>query len=150
LIVLSQIAGRVLSPAVNDPGTAIDVIGTLVRLFTQWAEPAPADVDTAASVNDRVEVPALAVQDMFDDAFISLARDGAGSIEVAMRLQKALWSLAQLDDVPMGEAAKRHARTALQRARLALVLPHDVTTIESIAAALLDSDAAATADPVRG
>jgi uncharacterized membrane protein len=150
LIVLSQIAGRVLSPAVNDPGTAIDVIGTLVRLFTQWAEPAPADVDTAASVNDRVEVPALAVQDMFDDAFISLARDGAGSIEVAMRLQKALWPLAQLDDVPMGEAAKRHARTALQRARLALVLPHDVTTIESIAAALLDSDAAATADPVRG
>ena len=39
LVVLSEIASRALSPAVNDPGTAIDVIGTLVRLFARWSEP---------------------------------------------------------------------------------------------------------------
>lgn len=33
LVVLSEIASRALSPAVNDPGTAIDIIGTFVRLF---------------------------------------------------------------------------------------------------------------------
>jgi uncharacterized membrane protein len=39
LIVLSEIASRALSPAVNDPGTAIDIIGTFVRLFARWSEP---------------------------------------------------------------------------------------------------------------
>ncbi len=39
LIVLSEIASRALSPAVNDPGTAIDIIGTLVRLFALWGTP---------------------------------------------------------------------------------------------------------------
>ncbi len=33
LVVLSEIANRALSPAVNDPGTAIEVIGAYVRLF---------------------------------------------------------------------------------------------------------------------
>ncbi len=33
LIALSEIAARALSPAVNDPGTAIGIIGTFIRLF---------------------------------------------------------------------------------------------------------------------
>ena len=37
LCVLAEIASRALSPAVNDPGTAIDVIGRGVRLLAQWA-----------------------------------------------------------------------------------------------------------------
>ncbi len=147
LVVLSQIAGRALSPAVNDPGTAIDVIGTLVRLFTQWATPETDETDDA-DVNNRVEVPALATQDMFDDAFTSLARDGAGSIEVAGRLQKAFQSLAHLDDVQMRQAARSHARTALARARLALALPQDLESLEAQAAALLPLEV--TVDPVSG
>lgn len=147
LVVLSQIAGRALSPAVNDPGTAIDIISSLVRLFAQWAQPEPTVADCD---NNRIEVPALAVQDMFDDAFTSLARDGAGSIEVALRLQMAFHALAELDDLPMQGAAVHHARTALARARLALALPQDVATLESAAARLLDTDIAGGADPVRG
>ncbi|MEO7937991.1 MAG: DUF2254 domain-containing protein [Burkholderiaceae bacterium] len=138
LVVLSEIAGRALSPAVNDPGTAIDVIGTLVRLFTQWATPTP-DETLAAGASSRVEVPALEAQDMFDDAFTSLARDGAGTIEVAMRLQKAFQSLAFLNDPPMRAAATTHAQTALARARLALALPQDLANLESVAAPLTDS-----------
>lgn len=129
LVVLSQIAGRALSPAVNDPGTAIDIIGALVRLFVQWAQPlAP---DAAASTHDRVEVPALQVEDMFDDAFTSLARDGAPTVEVGIRLQKALHALAQLGDVPMQAAAARHACLALERARLALALPQDLDALRA-------------------
>jgi uncharacterized membrane protein len=131
LVVLSQIAGRALSPAVNDPGTAIDIIGALVRLMVQWAEPAGADVE--ASTHDRVEVPALQVDDMFDDAFTSLARDGAPTVEVGIRLQKAFRSLGHLSDVPTREAAQRHARVALERARLALQLPQDVAALQSVA-----------------
>lgn len=40
LSVLSEIASRALSPAVNDPGTAIDIVGRGVRCFTQWANQA--------------------------------------------------------------------------------------------------------------
>jgi len=62
LAVLSEIACRALSPAVNDPGTAIKVVGTLLRLFTLWSQPATAE-DEHVRVSDRVEVPEVSVRD---------------------------------------------------------------------------------------
>jgi uncharacterized membrane protein len=38
LAVMSEIASRALSPAMNDPGTAIDVIGRTTRLMGLWAK----------------------------------------------------------------------------------------------------------------
>ncbi|MBE7219343.1 MAG: DUF2254 domain-containing protein, partial [Caulobacteraceae bacterium] len=35
-VVLGEVAAKALSPGINDPGTAIDVIGTAVRLLTDW------------------------------------------------------------------------------------------------------------------
>ncbi|MEP6889726.1 MAG: DUF2254 domain-containing protein [Nitrospirota bacterium] len=132
LIVLSEIASRALSPAVNDPGTAIDIIGTYVRLFARWSEPRKeGDIHTAAC--DRVEVPAISVRDMFDDAFTAIARDGAGTIEVAVRLQKALRSLALVGDAAMRDAAMHHARLALARAEMALELTEDVAVVRDAA-----------------
>lgn len=52
LVVLAEIADRALSPAVNDPSTAIDVIGTLTRLLCNWR---PDNQQTAVK-NDRVAV----------------------------------------------------------------------------------------------
>src|SRR5690606_22521020 len=43
LLALSEIADKALSPGINDPGTAINVIGTLVRLFTLWQSPLEQD-----------------------------------------------------------------------------------------------------------
>ncbi len=40
-VVLSEIACRALSPAVNDPGTAIDVATTSARLLCEWGSAAP-------------------------------------------------------------------------------------------------------------
>jgi uncharacterized membrane protein len=37
---------------------------------------------------DRIAVPELTIEDLFEDAFRPLARDGAGNIEVMIRLQK--------------------------------------------------------------
>ncbi len=132
LIVLSEIAGRALSPAVNDPGTAIGIVGTLVRLFTLWSQP---DEGLAAQPVefDRVEAPALQIEDMFDDAFTAIARDGAGAVEVGMRLQKALRSLASLEDDAMRVAALRHAQYALARGELALPLQRDIDAIRTLA-----------------
>ncbi len=115
LIVLSEIASRALSPAVNDPGTAIDIIGTFVRLFALWSEPIE-EGDKQPSEYDRVEVPEISLQDLFDDAFGAMERDGAGTLEVGVRLQKAFQSLAWIGDGMMRDVAQRHSRLALARA----------------------------------
>ncbi|MGK2940649.1 MAG: DUF2254 domain-containing protein [Immundisolibacter sp.] len=146
LVVLSEIAGRALSPAVNDPGTAIDIIGTLVRLFTLWSEPTPTE-DEQAPKYDRVEVPKISVRDMFDDAFTAIARDGAGVVEVSVRLQKALHSLALIGHPEMRDAAEYHGRLALKRTQIALDVAEDLTAVRD-AAKFTESATSSETQPV--
>lgn len=138
LVALSEIAGKALSPGVNDPGTAIDVIGTLVRLFTLWREPLTQD-EAQSLVYDRVWVPTLSVDDMFDDAFTAIARDGAGIVEVAIRLQKALRVLATQGDDAMIRAATRHSYSALARSERIMSHADDREAVRSVALAQPDT-----------
>jgi len=131
LIVLSEIASRALSPAVNDPGTAIIIIGTFIRLFTLWSEPIE-EGDTRTPDCDRVKVPEISLRDMFDDAFTAIARDGAGIIEVAGRLQKAFKSLASIGDATMRDVAMHHARLALDRAENVIKLQEDIEVLRKL------------------
>lgn len=131
-VVLSEIASRALSPAVNDPGTAISVTGTLVRLFFLWTQCGHAAQETEVRC-DRVSVPELVLADMFDDAFTGIARDGAALVEVVVRLLKALESLAALGDAPMRDAALRHARCTLKRAEKGLTFPPDLAVVREAA-----------------
>lgn len=55
LAVLAGIAQRALSPAVNDPGTAIDILGRTVRLLAPWAQRREAALEFS-----RIWVPPLA------------------------------------------------------------------------------------------
>jgi uncharacterized membrane protein len=132
LVVLTEIAGRALSPAVNDPGTAIDIIGRMVRLLVLWSAPTGTD-ETTSTVYDRVEVPELQIDDLFDDAFTAIARDGAGHVEVGTRLQKALAALSLVGPAPMRDAAIRHARLALARAEREMNIPEDVSLLRELA-----------------
>lgn len=125
LIALSEFADKALSPGINDPGTAIHVIGTLVRLLTRWQSPLEPD-KLQAITYDRVSVPELLIDDLFDDAFTAVARDGAGTVEVAIRLQKALYALAETGDMAMINAAKNHSRMALKRSKHAMSLSDDI------------------------
>lgn len=93
LIALAEIASRALSPSTNDPGTAIQVIGAIHRVFTV-VESTPKDEEVAYS---QVQVAAVPLEDLVDDAFRPIARDGAGMIEVQLRLQKCLGALAAAD-----------------------------------------------------
>ncbi|MEO5699810.1 MAG: DUF2254 domain-containing protein [Casimicrobiaceae bacterium] len=131
IVALSEIASRALSPAVNDPGTAIDITGTFVRLFAAWAAPLDDDVELAEITCDRVRVPELDVRDMLDDAFTGIARDGAGILEVQIRLQKALQSLATVGDAGMRAAAVAHSRLALARAEKAMTLAEDMAAVRA-------------------
>lgn len=128
LVVLSEIAGRALSPAVNDPGTAIDIVGTLIRLLSQWIVPLAAD-DQGLPKHTRVEVPTLSLRDMFDDAFTAIGRDGAPVVEVSVRLQKALLCLAEMGDAEMREAAEYHKLLALSRAEAVMKVEEDLAAV---------------------
>ena len=135
LVVLSEIAARALSPAVNDPGTAIDIIGTYVRLFTQWCKPVDAADEPASETEfSRIYIPELRMSDMFDDAFTAIARDGAAMLEVQVRLQKALKTLAAIGNDAMRIEAHRHSQLALSRAEKAIDCQPHIEIIRSIAA----------------
>lgn len=130
LIVLSEIASRALSPAVNDPGTAIDIIGRMIRLFSFWSEN-HMQQSVSTPLFDRVQVPELSIQDMFDDAFTSLARDGSGNIEVSLRLQKAFLALSTTQDPAIQKQSKIHAQMALERQEKALQTSHDLELVRA-------------------
>lgn len=112
VIALTEIGSRALSAATNDPGTAIEVIASLQRVFARALAAEP-DADVAY---ERVWVPAPMLTDLVDDAFRPLARDGAADVEVQVRLQKCLASLAASAPARAG-VFRDAARAAFARSR---------------------------------
>lgn len=130
LAVLAEIASRALSPSMNDPGTAIDVIGRAVRILSCLpgnAKPQPSE-ETCCP---QVWIPALRLEDLFEDIFTPIARDGAALIEVQVRLQKALQALAERGE-QFRAIAEQHAEVAFRRAEAVLVLEDDVALLREL------------------
>lgn len=124
LSVLAEIADRALSPAVNDAGTAIDVLGRLTRLLSEWRPDAP----DASVEHERVSAPQLRARDLMEDAFRPIARDGAGTIEVVLRLLHGLEVIAEANPFLRQEAIQA-ATDAAQRAERALQAPSDINAL---------------------
>jgi uncharacterized membrane protein len=137
LAVMSEIASRALSPAMNDPGTAIDVIGRTTRLMALWAKGSASDEAPEEAPYPRVHAPPLAAGDLFEDAFMLIARDGAGMIEVQLRIQKALGALARTGDETFRAAALYQASLARERAEAGLALAADRIRLREAAASPL-------------
>jgi uncharacterized membrane protein len=138
--VLAEIASRALSPGINDPGTAIDVIGRGVRLFAEWLAPEPAErgSDTAGDEVSfpNVWVPPLATADLLDDFFDPIARDGAALAEIQIKLQKGFLTLRAIGGERLQATLERHALRALAHAEAALVLDDDKCIVRALAARL--------------
>ncbi|NLD70078.1 MAG: DUF2254 domain-containing protein [Limnobacter sp.] len=130
LIVLAEIASRSLSAAVNDSGTAISVLGALVRILDRWSR----RDESPAPRYERVFVPELDIDDLFDDAFAPIARDGAGIVEVGLRLQKSLAMLAAVGDAETRDAARRLSALALEHASCSLKLESELARLRAAAA----------------
>ena len=129
LQVLAEVASRALSPAVNDPGTAIDVIGRAVRLL------APSGSRRELVLrHPHIWVPEIRMQDLFEDVFRPIARDGAALVEVQMRLQKALADLSRINPAAFGRAAAQASAEALARAEAALSIEADKQILRELAA----------------
>ena len=133
LIVLSEIASKALSPGINDPGTALDVLVRQTRLLSLWARRESHDGEPA--LYDRLHAPDLKTGDLFDDAFDAVERDGAGLVEVGVRVQAALKALAASGDYQTAAAAGRHSRRALTRAEEALAHADDFARLRCVAIA---------------
>lgn len=120
LVVLSEVASRALSPAVNDPGTAIDVLRAGTRVLAAFhrsrAEPEPPQYE-------HVAAPDIDLAQAYEEFFSPIARDGAGVIEVQEVLQGALAHLAGQGG---GVIARREAEDARSVSVAELAHPRDL------------------------
>lgn len=149
LCVLAEIASRALSPAVNDPGTAIDIIGRGVRLLSKWVR-----FDDAAKKAEigcpNVRVPSIALGDMLDDIFAPIERDGAGMLEIQLRLQKAFIALVAADRDAFSPAVQGHSASTVKRSELALKLDDEKIAVRELAARVTDCDERHGGSPFNG
>lgn len=70
--------------------------------------------------------------DLFDDAFMLMARDGAGLVEIQLRLQKSLAALGRIGHGEFRQAAREQAELALARADVAMALAHDKQRLHAL------------------
>ena len=129
LIALSEIASRALSPGINDPGTAISIINSYVRLFHLWFK----KNDTVSSPDikyTRIEVPEIVPEDIFTDAFRPIARDGAGNIEVMIRIQKAFTSIYSFVPNEVKNIVIANSREANERAEKSFAYTGDIEQLK--------------------
>lgn len=130
LIALSEISSRALSPGINDPGTAINVLAALVRVLASDPD-GPVSEEKNTPEHPRVHVAALSEDDLTDAAFMPTARDGAGMIEVAIRLQKSLFAIAGSNNGALAAAAKRMSILAAGRSLETLTFAADRERLEA-------------------
>lgn len=113
LIVLSEIAQRALSPAVNDPGTAIAVLGSQTRLLINaLATP----LDTTASVCDRVTAAAAQPEALVAVAYEAIARCSMSQFDVMQQWLRHLAALVANAPPAVQAAAIQLVQRVLARA----------------------------------
>jgi uncharacterized membrane protein len=127
LIALSEIASRALAPATNDPGTGIEVLNALLRVFLTL-RPGAAGDDEEKTHSVYIGRPTMA--DMLTDAFGPILREGIAEVEVSLRLTATLAALhANLPDArsEIERWADRHAK------RVAAAMPDadDLTAFDT-------------------
>lgn len=116
LIVLAEIAQRALSPAVNDPGTAIAVLGSQTRLLVRTLATPP---DPDADRFHRVSAVAAPLEALVVLAYEPIARNGLDHDEVIHQLLRHLEAL--MLNAPPGviDQARALVRNTLARAERA-------------------------------
>lgn len=116
MIVLGEIASRALSAAINDPGTAIDIVGRVIRLLTLWSQGAALHEDVKYQ---NLYVLPLQTTDLLEDGIAPFARYGATAVEVQVRLLKGLYALRHMGDEEFRATIRNYAEICLERVKAA-------------------------------
>ena len=127
LLVLSEIASRALSPSLNDPGTAIDVVSRQERLLWEWGTTPRSD---ATPTYSRIFVTEVSPESLMEFAFAGVARDGAGFLEVQRRLLHALDALQDAGNDRLASAARDWAKHTYDYGQSALAIEWERTQME--------------------
>ena len=122
LLVMSEIGSKALSPGINDPGTAIDVLNRSARILSLYQDETAGD---SAPAHDRLRVRPMDPTDLITAAYSGIARDGAGEVEVQQRLQRCLAGLMEHPDEGLQKAAEDLGREYLDRALEAITWAPD-------------------------
>jgi uncharacterized membrane protein len=120
LTALSEIACRALSPGINDPGTAIDMIGRVQRILGR----AGAFRGGAPQLAHLWLVP-LRHETLVRNGFAAIAREAGTATEVHAALARALEALMDRGHPEMQDAAREFAAEARARADRAVEFPPD-------------------------
>ncbi|MDA9865498.1 DUF2254 domain-containing protein [bacterium] len=92
---MRETASKALSPGINDPGTAVEVIARLERLLWDDLQAPRSDDDPRF---DRVYVKQLSEDVMIDLAFREIARDGAAFVDVLLAISDAISTMKRRCD----------------------------------------------------
>ncbi|SHJ50224.1 Uncharacterized membrane protein [Palleronia salina] len=131
LIVLSEIAMRALSPGINDPRTAIDVIGRLAKLMATHPQEAEMEEPSAPHVFVHPMDRGTALLATLDP----IARDGRTFVEVQLSVQRAYATLTKHRDASVSDAAMALSARALSYARDGILMIEDMHRIAAVAPA---------------
>lgn len=124
-IVLSEAAQRALSPAVNDPGTAINVMAIMMSLLLNDTE-----TEQEKAEYDRLSIRPLDCKELIRDGFAPISRDGAGILEVNLVMQKVLAGIwRNVPEKEIAEAALTMASQSLERAKQTIAFEPEVALL---------------------
>jgi uncharacterized membrane protein len=102
IVQIVDVALRAISPAVNDPTTAISCVDQLSSIMIRWigrAPPRRAYFDPPHVL--RVVVPWIELEGLLDLAFEQIRHYGAADAAVSLRLMRALDDIASTVDDPI-------------------------------------------------
>lgn len=129
---IAQVAIRALSPAYNDPFTALMALDRLATALSDLAGrpwPSPLRCDAQGAVRVVADAPAFPV--LLSQAMGEIRRSGRGSLTVSVRILEALVLVgghAVRDDDR--RAVIRQAQRVLEDTTGTLVMPHERTLLE--------------------
>jgi len=106
-IVLSEIALRALSPGINDPGTAIDIIGTYIRTVKLWVDSFHQNENQEKEIvikYKHVFIKNICEKDILEDMYSALISDASQHLIVSIRLKKSLLTIKALGDTKFTES----------------------------------------------
>lgn len=106
LTLLAETAQRALSPGVNDPGTAVEVLGRLERLLWEEVPATPTGLQDRAPDFPHVTLPPVHAERLLACALEPISRDGAEDPDVTGRISQVLDSLAAHPNRDMAQAAQ--------------------------------------------
>lgn len=127
LTVLSEAAQRALSPAVNDPGTAVAVMVLMLELLTRPQPESPRRLNY-----DRLSIVPAQTGQWLQQSMLPIARDGAAVIEVGLTMQKVLSGIAgNSHDAELARTAITTAKLAIPHFEQGLATEHDQAALKA-------------------